>query len=906
MPVLFALTLFVSALLLFLVQPMIAKMVLPSLGGTPAVWNTCQVFFQAILLAGYTYSHVATGWIGVRKQSWVHLVVMALPFAVLPLSLREWTPPAGGGNPIGWLLLLLLVSVGLPFFVLSTTAPLLQKWFTETGHPSSKDPYFLYAASNIGSMLALLGYPTLVEPNIPVRAPGSFYSQVNLWAVGYGVLCALLLACHLAVRFSKHARVSKVVTSAPGWPADDPAPTFETRLRWIGLAFVPSSLMLGITTYITLDIAAIPLLWVLPLSLYLLSFIIVFAHWPKWCHTLTVIVMPLVVLLLIMMLETEIRPESFHAGNWFWKIRALFLPSGMSEEAIDALRDSFPYSISMPGIVMLIFLCLMTLFIVAMTCHGELAKTRPAPSRLTEFYLLMSLGGVLGGLFNALVAPIFFGRVIEHEVALIVACLLLPTLTPVGPLLIEKMFGWRQSRLRGWIVDAVVAGLVGLCFFGALQFNSAHAKIQADIESGVRNGPGIDQDEPKVGNPQPKPSDKPEEQPKPIGKPEEDPPVGFAHRTYQEAQEGVEWLAKKMNVDNRRVAQLLLYGIPILICFSFVNRPVRFGLAVAAFITASQMHDTSVDSPTLYTARSFFGVLKVQNERRDPGMPPVHALHHGTTLHGKQILSPQFREEPITYYSRRGPVGQVFKAVHDSPGPKSLAVVGLGSGTTACYGEKGDTITYYEIDNTVVKIASNPEYFTFLTDCRARGCEVKIELGDARLELVHAPDHSYNVIVVDAFSSDAIPIHLLTKQAFELYMKKLAPGGYLLVHISNRHLNLAPVVANLGKDLDLLVFRERDDDRGEPFCAADWMVVVKDWPTMARLLTAAGQPTTEMWQEDLAPVGVWPVPGVVVPTEKMLKSIRGDRLSWVPVGPTKKVGIWTDDYSNLLNVFMWE
>ena len=271
--VLFALTLFLSAFLLFLVQPMIAKMILPSLGGTPAVWNTCQVFFQAILLAGYTYAHAATGWLGVRRQSWLHAAVILLPFVVLPLSLHDWMPPAGS-NPIGWLLALLLVSVGLPFFVLSTTAPLLQKWFTETGHPMAAEPYFLYAASNLGSMLALIGYPTLVEPYLPMRGTGALMSQVNLWTVGYALLCLLLFACHTALHGSRPT-AARFSASKPAAYVD-PAPSRAVRLRWIALAFVPSSLMLGITTYITMDIAAIPLLWVLPLSLYLLSFVIVF------------------------------------------------------------------------------------------------------------------------------------------------------------------------------------------------------------------------------------------------------------------------------------------------------------------------------------------------------------------------------------------------------------------------------------------------------------------------------------------------------------------------------------------------------------------------------------------------------------------------------------------------------
>ena len=354
-PILFAITLFVSALLLFLVQPMIAKMILPYLGGSPAVWNTCQVFFQAVLLVGYTYAHVSTGWLGVRKQGWLHMGIMLVPLAVLPLSLRNWEPP--NGDPIEWLwwiFLLLSVSVGLPFFILSTTAPLLQRWFTETGHPSARDPYFLYAASNVGSMLALLGYPSLVEPYIPVRGEGNpWSSQINLWAFGYCGLLLLLLACRIVVFRSSRGRAKNAgsydlspadVVPATAVPQESPI-TFGTRLRWIALAFVPSSLMLGVTTYLTLDIAAIPLLWVIPLSIYLLSFILVFARWPLPLHMVSVIIMPLLVLMIIFLLESGGRPS---------------------------VRST-------------IFLYLGALFVVAMMCHGELGRTKPPASRLTEF-----------------------------------------------------------------------------------------------------------------------------------------------------------------------------------------------------------------------------------------------------------------------------------------------------------------------------------------------------------------------------------------------------------------------------------------------------------------------------------------------------------------------------------------
>ena len=437
MLVVFALTLFISAMQLFLVEPMIGKMILPLLGGTPAVWNTCMVFFQAVLLCGYGYAHFSTSWLGARKQAALHLVLLLLPFLFLPVAVNRGLI-RGDENPVLIVLLILSLTVGPPMFVVSASAPLLQKWFASTSHPAAKDPYFLYGASNLGSMLALLAYPTAVEPFLRLQ------QQSIDWTIGYGVLAALTAYCAVflwlsprnvetsdkeiasehgslnsgggssqAIQPSKQGiRVGK--PAEPSTPADvatshtlTGAVTWTRVLRWVALAFVPSSLMLGATTYITTDIAAIPLLWVAPLALYLLSFIIVFSRVPAWVHKGMVLVLPLLVLTLLFFMLSEMKTSS----HWIaWSLG----------------------------------LHLTTLFVVSMVCHGELARDRPAPKYLTGYFLWMSVGGVLGGLFNGLLAPLIFTGIVEYELAMMLACYLTP------PLGIAKESAWGRPPIWRW------------------------------------------------------------------------------------------------------------------------------------------------------------------------------------------------------------------------------------------------------------------------------------------------------------------------------------------------------------------------------------------------------------------------------------------------------------------------
>ncbi len=668
LPVLYALTLLVSASLLFCVQPMIAKMILPLLGGSPSVWNTCMVFFQAMLLGGYAYAHSTTVSLGVRCQAGLHLGLLAVPLLVLPFvitadAVRSLSPEA---NPTGWLLALLLTSVGLPFFVVATTAPLLQMWFAATGHPSGKDPYFLYAASNVGSILALLGYPILMEPNLRLA------QQSVVWAFGYGMLAALTLACAAVV-----LRAPRGLPRMVDRPAIEGAagPTlFSQRLCWVALAFVPSSLLLGVTTYLSTDVAAIPLLWVIPLALYLLTFVLAFS-------------------------KREILPLRSMGRAMRIAIVALVLVICL-------------------GAVQVIFipLHLLAFFLAAMVCHGELARRRPSVRHLTEFYLAISVGGVLGGVFNSLVAPVVFDRVVEYPLAIVLACLALPG--------VGSGAGYRCKRARA--LDFALPLALGVTL--------------------------------------------------------------FATRLYLGDQSATAWSPGDIKMK-------VLYSLGGVACFTFAERPLRFTLGIAALLAIGMLMS---QGQVLHRERSFFGTIRVI--RVEPG--PYHQLIHGNTLHGQQSLDPGRSREPLTYYHRTGPIGHVFDFLGERAGPLNVAIVGLGTGSLAAYAQPGQRWTFYEIDPSVVRIASDPAYFTFLRDCRASARE--IVLGDARLRLRTAPEHDYDLIVLDAFSSDAVPVHLLTREAVDLYRRKLAPDGIIAFNISNRYLDLASVVGALARALGLV------------------------------------------------------------------------------------------------------
>ena len=748
MLIIYALAIFMSALLLFIVEPLFARMILPLLGGSPSVWNTAVVFYQAMLLFGYIYAHAATRWLGVRRQAALHIVLLLLPLLVLPIGIPAgWIPPTQT-NPAAWLLALLLVAVGLPFFVVSASSPLLQTWFASTRHRAAADPYFLYAASNVGSMLALLAYPLLIEPSLGLR------EQSWIWTGGYVLLAVLLGACALLVR-----RVPAADSAQPAIAAlvAGARLSLRRRMRWALLAFVPSSLMLSVTTYLSTSIAPIPLLWIIPLALYLLTFILVFMGRPILPHTLMLRALPIVILPLIVTL---------------------------------AAQATQPISL-------LIGLHLVVFFVAAMVCHGAIARDRPAPAHLTEFYLWMSVGGVLGGLFNALLAPLLFTTVVEYPLVLVLACLLLESDAQAGAAkrssADQAARDIRRSPLvaRRWLLDLGLPIAIGALVAGAI-----------------------------------------------LG-------------------------ARMIGASNSPAVYGLLFGVPSLICFSFSRRPLRFGLAIGAILLASTLY-TSDQGQVLHAERSFFGLHRVLLDATGR----FHTLAHGSTRHGMQNLDPVLRDQPLTYYTRTGPIGQVLADLSARRAGARVAVIGLGAGSLACYKQPDQQWTFYEIDPSVVRIARNPQYFTYLQDCAP---DSDILLGDARLSLVSAPDRVYDLIVLDAYSSDSIPVHLLTREALVLYERQLAPGGVLAFHISNLYLDLKPALGNLAAD-------------------AGMAGIVRDDLVLDAEQQASGKSASQ-----------WAIMGRLASD---LGALASDP-RWQPLATQPGTPVWTDDYSSILSVFRW-
>ncbi len=628
---LFTSTLFVSAFLLFLVQPMVAKMVLPLLGGSPMVWNTCMVFFQIALLAGYAYAHGATKWLGGRRQVALHVVIAMLPFAVLPFFVdRELQTPAG--TPILWLLLLLAGLIGLPFVVLATTASVLQHWFSRTDHPSASDPYFLYVASNIGSFIALTAYPAFVEPAL------SLQSQSRFWTAGYAIFVVLIAACAFVAWRGRQTDGSLPKTDSTSIGNHEAPPlTFWRRAGWVALAFIPSSLMLAVTTYLSTDIAAVPLLWIVPLGLYLLTFIAAFG--------------------------AKARVLQAASGRMF---PMLLVPLAL----LLCLRVTGRIELMFP-------LHVLTFVAAALVCHTRLAADRPGPRQLTEFYLWISFGGMLGGMFNGLAAPLLFSRVIEYPLVLVLACLALPVRTAL--------------YRRELALDVGIPALIGVSTIVAMRFAST---------------------------------------------------LGAA-------------------APQAAVAALAVFA------FGFRRRPFRFAMSMGAMLAAGLTVGSGAE-PVLHAERTFFGVYRVSEDRRGA----YRALAHGTTLHGMQAITGSEQGEPLTYFHRGGPFGQAFASLVQVRRPERVGVIGLGVGTLAAYAEPGQLWTFYEIDEAVERIARDTKYFNYLERC---GYTCNVVIGDARLSLARTPGNRYDLFVLDAFSSDSIPVHLLTSESLRLYSESSQP-----------------------------------------------------------------------------------------------------------------------------------
>jgi spermidine synthase len=687
-----------------------------------------MVFFQAELLAGYALAHVFGRALSPGRQRIAVGVLFGLAALVLPIEIshRAIGPPPAESSPVLWLLAALAVSVGLPFLVLSLLSPLIQQWFSTSERAGSRDPYFLYAASNLGSLLALFAYPALWEPRFTLAKQGLW------WSYGYCVLGFLICGCAMwSYRGSRrHIAALEVGVRPILW---------SRRLRWLALAMVPSSLMLGVTTYLSTDIAAMPLLWVLPLGLYLVSFIVVFGPgWRKLSHPLPRLAPGAALVLIVLILFEDMQP-----------------PIGI---VIAAHLGAF--------------------FLLALYCHGRLADDRPDPAHLTEFYLWLALGGVLGGIFNALVAPLIFPRVIEYPLAVLAACCVRPSVA-----------GTTAQKRLDWLLPTGLAAFTVALVLGVGRLPLEPPQLRAG----------------------------------------------------------------------------LMFGLPAILAYTMVDRPMRYSLALTAVFLSSALYP-SAQGRALSTERSFFGVHRVTRDSTGR----FHLLVHGNTVHGRENRTPGHESVPLAYYHASGPAGQFFHDMDAHLAHARIGAIGLGAGSMSAYARPDQDWTYYEIDPTVIRIASNPSYFTFLAHSHAKSLE--IVPGDGRLQLAKAPKHTYDVLIMDAFSSDAVPVHLLTSESLKMYFSKLRPGGTLLFHISNRYLDLQPVLAGLAKALRLecrfyddLELSETEREAGKDF---------SQWAVLAA-------PDSRVWKELANP-------------------------RWRRYSLTGREPIWTDDYSSLLPLFKWQ
>jgi len=660
---------FLSAAMLFAVEPMFTKMVLPQLGGAPSVWSVAIVFFQAGLLAGYAYAHLMTRWLPGGMAVMVHVAVMLAATFVLPLAIAAgWGRPPANGEAL-WLIGLFAASIGLPFFALSANGPLLQAWFARSGHPAAGDPYFLYAASNVGSLLALVSYPLVVEPLTRLS------DQARAWTLMFYVLIALIGACGvLLVRHGAGARTGASVERAAA------PPRWHDAVAWMGLSAVPAGLLIAVTAYITTDIASAPLLWVIPLALYLATFIIVFQRRPIIPHWLAVGVQPLFIV---------------------------------------ALAAIMIFDLTRPMLV-LAAVNVAAFFVTALVCHGELARRRPAPAHLTDFYMWMSAGGMIGGISAALIAPHVFSWVAEYPLLIALAILCRPGLA------------WPTSR-RDQALCVLVLVLAALAAVPALTHGYR-------LDDGLFKG--------------------------------------------------------------------IIAGL-LMLALLTASHPLEFAALVVFALMVGLLYGPVLDRRE--SVRSFFGVHKITLDGE------FRVLMNGTTIHGAERIadieaSGDKRPEPLSYYHANSALARAIKSVRERRGgAMRIAVVGLGTGSLACYAEPGDTLQFYEIDPAIVRLSRDAPRFNFLARCAP---EASIAIGDARLTLGNAPDQFYDAIVVDAFSSDTIPIHLLTREAMQLYLQKLAPAGLIAMHISNRHLELASVVAGIA-DANGLIARTNPQDDDE-------------------------------------------------------------------------------------------
>lgn len=759
--ILFSVAIFTSATLLFVVQPMVGKILLPKLGGAPAVWNTCMVFFQAILLAGYLSAHLITKHLSLRTQVFVFATALLMAMASLPISVGpQWVDSLlSGTDPVIWLLTVLLFRVAPVFFVLSVTSPLLQKWFAKSGHPHAHDPYFLYAASNVGSILALLSYPLLVEANMGVT------EQTTTWMFGFGCFFFLATACGIASWYGnrKSSRDLAETTQHETRASQNRSQTltWSRRARWILLSFIPSSLMLGVTTYISTDVSSIPLIWVVPLAMYLLTFVFAFSS------------------------------RQLLSAYWTGRIASLLVLS-ITVTMVTGAND--------PPII-IIPMHLLMFFTVAMFCHQRLATDRPDADYLTDFYLWLSVGGVLGGLFNALIAPSLFVTIIEYPLVMIIASYMRETRLSDD----EQQATSNWKRAVGFAIGIFIATVTLKLLVERLL-----PALPASLEGAI--------------------------------------PLSIV-----------------------QVQTLVIFGIPAALVFHQMENRARFTAGLFAIFCVS-VWNQQCDSNTLERSRNFYGTIATADESLAAG--DVRKMFHGNTVHGWQWMDENRRREPLAYY---GPSSGVNKLIVNRAAEKTnlhIGAIGLGAGTLAAVVRPSDSITFYEINPQVLDHAER--HFTYLSDARQRGADAEVRLGDARLvleaETRSEQPGNYDILVVDAFSSDSIPAHLITDECMKIYLDHLRPDGVIAFHITNRYLDLEPVLAILSDENKLAArsyqFQDvRDDgsiDQRTGETMSTWVLIARDAASLD---------------------GLSDVP-----------HLR-------PIRRNDDFRLWTDDYSNVISAF---
>ncbi len=702
-------------------------MVLPYWGGTSAVWNTCMFFFQLVLLAGYYYVHKITRITGLKKSLIIHIFILLIPIIVLPLAINNFIPENTSNFQNLRLLFQLFMVAGIPVFAVSCNAPLIQKIFAELSENASANPYILYSASNAGSFLALIIYPIIIEPVFTLK------NQNLLWSFIF--LLYILLFFYIIFKFWK--KKGNVIVQNTTAPCDiEKNLNLHSKLKIITMAFIPSSLMLGVTAHITTDFTPVPLLWILPLALYLLTYIISFSG--KYSSKMLWITkfLPYIVLPVVLFNFTELKQM-----NW------ILIPVHLS-----------------------------LFFLLALLCHNKLYSLRPDSKFLTDYYLSISVGGVLGGLFNSVLAIAIFNSVAEYPILIIIALIFRNS---------------HEKNYKNRLLDIVLP---------ALMLIAGIFIIKLILHTGI---------------------------------------------------------------NDKTVIFMLLFGIPTVACFAAKDYPLRFALCVGTLFIVLPLWISENDGQVIYRSRNFFSVKRIEKAKNN-----YHIFIHGNTWHGVQDQQISNNSVPGIYYHPKGPLGDIFSLIRNQKKIFDVGVIGLGVGAMAYYGNKGEQWKFYEIDPDVIDIALNPDFFSFVKKSNAN---IKLIQGDGRLCIKKEKNHYFDIIILDAFSSDSIPSHLITLEAIELYKKKLKPGGIIIFHISNRFLNIEPLLAALSEKVNLKFICRfevalNEEDNKEYRVAANYAVMSQD----------------EIFIGSLSEIDEW-------------RSLK----------PSDNFKIWTDQYSNLLSILRW-